>query len=157
LSGLAAAALIIFNRGSFLAPSNRIVTGRDYCEASLNWIQLASQGLWSNVNDDAQIVPKGNRWQQIRADEGLVDCFMSFLSDGTRVYRFELRGRAATGVPDSFSSTPHWAGGTYACSARREGQTIVVIAVEGDVNAYRQAIAAAEGEARMEATMNTAA
>ena len=140
IAGLAAAVLLIMSFSGQGSPVNQTLSARELCEASLLWIQLADNGAGPVGVENTEghlIVPKGKRWKQLHTENGTVDCLMTSTTGGIRVFRFQLPANRGFQLPSEFSATPDLPNQKFACSARRQGDTIEVIAVEGGASNYR--------------------
>jgi hypothetical protein len=142
---LAASVLLYVNWPTSFAPTNYSVSARDLCQASLDWIALADEGPWyikRQIDGEGDaLVARRTRWKQIHTDAGTVDCYLSNLPDGRRIYQFEFDAHRRFRVADQFSENPDLPTDQFTCSARRRGDRIIVIAVEGGTGDYRQVVA----------------
>ncbi len=139
IAGVAAAVLAIINGNGPATPVNQTFTARELCEASLQWIQIADNSGGSSLDENSEepmIAPKG-QWKQLHTENGPVDCLLTSTSGGIRVFRFKLPAKKGSQLPSEFSATPDLPNQNFACSARRRGNTIEVIAVEGGASNYR--------------------
>jgi len=136
LAAMAAAVMLILNWGT---PS-----ARDICNASLTWIEQTEHSPWiigGGPNaEDFPFVPKQIGWKQIRTDFGTTDCYLTSLDNGARIFRFHFAAPTSVRLPERLPLRPNLRSQSFACAAYRQGDEVIVVAVEGDAEAYRQAI-----------------